>query len=80
MEAAVEDLRRRQAAGELPAELDVRYFLLMSMAAAVAPVALPHVASSIFGAGTDPGSQEFMDQFAAEYTKLIELLGGRASE
>jgi AcrR family transcriptional regulator len=80
MEAAVEDLRRRQAAGEVPAELDVRYFLLMSMAAAVAPVALPQVARSIFGAGTNPGSQEFMDQFAAEYRKLIELLGGNGSE
>lgn len=74
MSAAVEDMRRRQAEGEVPAELDVRHFLLMSMAAAVAPVALPHVARSIFGAETDPGSPEFMAQFAEEYRKLISLL------
>ncbi|GAB3405915.1 TetR/AcrR family transcriptional regulator [Flindersiella endophytica] len=74
MDAGVEDLRRRQAAGELPAELDMKYFLLMSMAAALAPVALPHVARSIFGPETDPGSPEFMERFVEEYRKLIDVL------
>jgi TetR/AcrR family transcriptional regulator len=79
MRAGVEDLRRRQAEGEIPAELDVRFFLLMTMAAATAPVALPHVARSIFGSETDPASPEFMERFADEYRKLLEALSRAGS-
>lgn len=74
MRLAVEDLRRRQAAGELSAELDVRHFLLMTMAAALAPVALPQVARSIFGEGSDPASAEFTERFVEQYRTFIELL------
>jgi hypothetical protein len=74
MAAAVEDLRRRQAAGELPAGLDVRHFLLVSMGAAIAPVALPHVARSLFGADIDPSSAEFIESYAQQLQLIIERL------
>lgn len=74
MRAAVEDLRRRQAAGELPANLDVRHFLLIFMGAAIAPVALPHVVRSLFGADIDPSSTEFIESYAQQLQLLIERL------
>jgi TetR/AcrR family transcriptional regulator len=76
MRDAVEDMRRRQAEGELPAELDVRFFLLMIMGAALAPVALPHVARSVFGEAADLTSAEFTESFVGQYRKLVELLCG----
>jgi TetR/AcrR family transcriptional regulator len=80
MQLAVEDLRRRQSEGEIPAELDVRHFLLMIMTAALAPVALPHIARSIFGAEADPVSVEFTESFVEQYRKLIELLSEAGSK
>src|SRR5689334_1995117 len=47
--ALVDDIRRRQAAGELAADLDPAYVLLLLFAAAAAPVLLPHVAQGMTG-------------------------------
>ncbi|HEU4619698.1 MAG TPA: TetR family transcriptional regulator [Gammaproteobacteria bacterium] len=79
MQTGTEDLLRRQAAGELPEELDVRYFQLIFMAAAIAPVALPHVVRSIFGPKTDSGSAEFTESYAKQLRLVIERLSGSAA-
>jgi len=53
----VTELTRRQAAGELSAETDPRFLLLLFMGAIAAPVILPQVARRV--TGLDPSSQEF---------------------
>jgi hypothetical protein len=59
---AVADLRRRQEAGELAADLDSARVLLASIAAAIAPVALPQLVRSITGIGQvrDPASLDHL--------------------
>jgi AcrR family transcriptional regulator len=69
------DLRRRQAQGEIPAELDPAMFQLALMGAILAPVALPQVVRRLTGlAATD---REFRESYAEQLRRLVQLLRGR---
>ena len=70
--ALVEDLRRRQASGELAAELDPAYVLLVLFAAAGAPVLLSHIAERMTGIAAD--SAEFLDTYRAQLRRIVERL------
>jgi TetR/AcrR family transcriptional regulator len=72
MQEAVADLRRRQEAGELAADLDPASVLLAFFAAALAPVALPQVARSI--SGMDPASREFLDHYGDQLGRIVRAL------
>jgi len=69
----VVDMTRRQAAGEIPADLDPRLFLLTLTAAIAAPVILPQIARRL---GVDPAAPGFEDAYADHMRRLIQLLGG----
>jgi TetR/AcrR family transcriptional regulator len=71
LRAAVDDLRERQRAGELPAELDPAQLLLALFAAACAPVMLPHIARRI---GLHPAT--VADTYPEQVGLLVRLLGG----
>jgi AcrR family transcriptional regulator len=74
--AMVDDLRRRQRAGELAADLDPPYIMLMLFAAALAPAALPNVARRFTGLPAD--SPEFLDAYAEALRNVVtRLAGGR---
>lgn len=67
----VDDLRRRQEAGEIAADLDPAYVMLLLFSAALAPTAIPQVARQL--TGLDPESPEFRAAYAAQ----LELVIGR---
>jgi len=69
--AAVQDLRERQRAGELPAELEPAPLLLALFAAACAPVMLPQIARRL---GLDPTGAEFARSYPELIGRLVELL------
>jgi TetR/AcrR family transcriptional regulator len=78
LQAQVADLRRRQEAGELPADLDPACVLLALFAAASATVTLPRTATAI--CGDDAGSDEFVRHYADQLALLVRHLGtGEAS-
>jgi TetR/AcrR family transcriptional regulator len=70
----VADVRRRQAAGEIPADLDPALFLLAMMAAIAAPVILPQVARRM---GIDTTAPDFETRYAEEMTRLMGHLAGK---
>ena len=70
--AMVSDARRRQDAGQLDAELDPRYTLLVLFAAAAAPALLPQVARRI--TGQPPESPEFIDGYGAQLRQIVDRL------
>lgn len=70
----VEDLRRRQAEGELPADLDPHCFLLAMIAIASAPLTLPRMARQI--CGEDPASPEFTERYAEQVAKIVRHIQG----
>jgi TetR/AcrR family transcriptional regulator len=69
---ALADLRRRQANGELAAELDPGLVLLAVMGAVAAPVIMPQVARRI--CGLDPSSPEFEARYADQLKRMIRRL------
>jgi AcrR family transcriptional regulator len=71
----VEQMRDRQKAGELPADLDPGFLLLVLMAAASAPLTLRHTASQI--TGEDPATPEFASKYAEQLALLVRHLSGR---
>ncbi len=71
--AMVDDLRRRQAAGELAADLDPAYVMVLLFAAAAAPVALPQIARRMTGHAAD--SAEFVEAYRGQLRRVIERLG-----
>jgi TetR/AcrR family transcriptional regulator len=71
--AAVADLRERQAAGELPADLEPAQLLLALFAAACAPVMLPQIAHRL---GLDAAADGFAESYPALVARIVELLGG----
>jgi AcrR family transcriptional regulator len=75
--AMVEDVRRRQRDGELAAELDPPYVLLMLFAAALAPTLLPHITQRITGlAGDSPEFQEaYQEQLRRVTGRLADGVG-----
>lgn len=72
LQQMVADLRRRQAAGELAADLDAAHVFLALFAAAGAPTVLPQIARSITGA--DPDSDDFLDAYAEQLTRITRHL------
>jgi AcrR family transcriptional regulator len=71
--AMVEDLRRRQQAGELAAELDPAYLQLILFAATLAPTVLPQVVQRMTGLSAD--SPEFLEIYADQLGRVIARLG-----
>ncbi|MFF4880194.1 hypothetical protein [Micromonospora sp. NPDC000668] len=72
--AMVDDVRRRQEAGELAAGLDPAYVLLMLFAATLAPTVLPKVVRRVTRLPAD--SQEFLDTYADQLGKIMAHLAG----
>jgi AcrR family transcriptional regulator len=70
----VADLRRRQASGEIVADLDPAYLLIALMGAALAPVSMPQQIEHLCGAR--PDSQEFADKFAEQIELILGHLRG----
>jgi AcrR family transcriptional regulator len=71
----VEQIAALKADGRLPEWVDPASLTVLLMAAAMAPVTLPHVVEGL--TGTDPGSPEFVRQYADQLAKLIEHLSPR---
>lgn len=69
LQAQVAELRRRQADGEIPDDLDPAYLLLALFAAASAAITLPRVARLICDA--DPESEEFTRRYADQLARLV---------
>ena len=65
---ALADIKRRQATGELDAEYDAGFILLVSTMVALAPVALPHVAAATLG---DLTNQRSLSRFVAQAQRLF---------
>ena len=70
----VDDLRRRQEAGELAAELDPAYVMLVLFSAVLAPTVVPQVARQFTGLAAD--SREFHQRYAAQLELLIARIAG----
>ena len=58
----VADIRRRQAAGEIAADLDPGFPPLALMGAVAAGVTMPHMAERV--GGVDPATPEFLERYA----------------
>ena len=69
----VEHISALKAAGRLPEWVDPACLTVLLMAAAMAPVTLPHVVAGL--TGTDGGSPEFVRQYAGQLARLVEHLG-----
>jgi hypothetical protein len=72
-----EDLRRRRAEGEFPADLDVGHLLLALFAMASAPTVLPQMVRRILG--EEPGSDEFRAAYAEQVTRMVRHLASRSA-
>jgi TetR/AcrR family transcriptional regulator len=71
IEASLEDLRRRQKAGELTTGYDAEFILVVSWAAIMAKVALPDVVRLAYG--DDPGV--FRERFLPQLQRLFKSRG-----
>jgi TetR/AcrR family transcriptional regulator len=72
MRGQVEYVRARQAAGDLPDDLDPGQLLLILISAASAPLAFRQVAKAI--SGQDPTSESFIDAYAEQLSRLLRHL------
>jgi hypothetical protein len=70
----VADLARRQREGELSADFDPAYLLLIFMAVTIAPLALSHQVRQF--TGLEPDSPEFIARFREQLRLLVRSLGG----
>jgi AcrR family transcriptional regulator len=68
----VEELQRRQRAGELADDLDPAYVLLMLFAAALAPTVIPQIARQLTGLSAD--SSKFQAAYAELLRRVVERL------
>jgi TetR/AcrR family transcriptional regulator len=68
----VEDLLRRQRAGELADDLDPAYVLLMLFAAALAPTVVPQIARRLTGLSAE--SPKFQEAYAEQLRRVVERL------
>jgi TetR/AcrR family transcriptional regulator len=68
----VEELLRRQRAGELADDLDPAYVLLMLFAATLAPTVIPQIAQRLTGLSAD--SSEFQEAYAEQLRRVVERL------
>jgi len=70
----VGDLRRRQACGEIAADLDPAYLLITLMGAAIAPVTMPQQIEHLCGLRAD--SEDFGKAFAEQVRLILGHLSG----
>jgi TetR/AcrR family transcriptional regulator len=70
--AMVDDLRRRQRAGEIGRDLDPAYVQLVLFGAVMAPAVLPQVVRRLTGRTAD--SPEFLDEYGEQLAKIIGRL------
>ena len=70
--ALVADLRRRQEAGEIAADLDPAYVLLALFGAAMAPTVLPQFAEDFTGRAAD--SPEFVAAYRDQLSRILARL------
>lgn len=70
---AVEDIRRRQAAGEVTKDFDPEFILITLMSTTIAPVAMRHIVEVAFD--TDPSSPEFRETYLAQLARLFAADG-----
>ena len=70
----VADLRRRQASGEIAADLDPAYLLIAIMGAAVAPVTMPQQIEHLCGVRAD--SPEFAERFSEQIRLILGHMSG----
>jgi AcrR family transcriptional regulator len=70
---SVAQIRSLQEEGRLPDWVDPACLTVLLMAAAMAPVTLPHVVEGLTGAAAD--SPDFVRQYADQLARLIEHLG-----
>lgn len=76
LQQQVEYVRARQTAGDLPADLDPAFLLLIFMAASSAALALPRVVRAV--SGQDPNSAEFAEAYGDQLARLVgHLASGR---
>ncbi|MFC4535832.1 TetR/AcrR family transcriptional regulator [Sphaerisporangium dianthi] len=68
----LEDMRRRQADGEFPADIDPACLLLALFAVSSAGVAFPHLVRVLCEA--DPASPTFTDHYAEQVRRLLTHL------
>jgi TetR/AcrR family transcriptional regulator len=66
--ADIADIQRRQAAGEIPADLDPAMFQLALMGAILAPLILPKIAQRL---GIDPTAPDFEPRYADQLKRLL---------
>jgi TetR/AcrR family transcriptional regulator len=71
-ERIAQDFKRRQDAGELPADVEPQHLLLALIGMASAPVALPHIARRVLG--VDPDKPEFQAAYAEQVERLVRHL------
>lgn len=74
MRGNVEDMRRRQAEGEFPADLDPAYLPLMLFAAAGAGATFPRLVRAI--CGQDPA---FGERYGEQLARFLRHLGATKS-
>ncbi|WP_285743631.1 TetR family transcriptional regulator [Lentzea sp. NBRC 105346] len=67
-------LRERQAAGEIPADLDPECLLIALMAMGSASLVLPQVVRQV--TGSDPASESFSSRYAEQLARLVRHLAG----
>jgi AcrR family transcriptional regulator len=70
----VDDLRRRQQAGEIAADLDPAHLMLLLFGAVLAPTVVPQIARQF--TGLDPESPEFQAAYQAQLKLVIARLAG----
>jgi AcrR family transcriptional regulator len=71
-QAIVEDVRRRQRDGEIAADLDPAYVLLILFSAAMAPTLLPQIVRRVTGEAAD--SPEFLAAYGEQLRRIVEHL------
>lgn len=69
----IDNLRKAQESGRLPADLDPAYLVIMLMAMTMAPTTLPHIVEAV--CGVDPRSPEFLERFADQVAALASHIG-----
>ncbi|MCX5326831.1 hypothetical protein [Streptomyces sp. NBC_00120] len=74
----VEELRARQARGEIRPDIDVGALSLVFFAASIAPVVLPWIAREF--TQQDPTSQEFVDDYADQLARIVAALDNVAGD
>lgn len=70
----LERVGRRQALGEVAADLDPAAVVLAAMGMVAAPIAMPQVARELFG--VDPSSAEFRERYAEQLRRITTYLSG----